>query len=63
MASVGLQIILWLRNTNKLSGAIAGERQLILSICKVYKIQLVNTISLCMIIFYFVQFAVLIGMC
>jgi hypothetical protein len=38
-------------------------RQLILSICRVNRIQLVNTISLCMNIFSFVLFVVLIEMC
>jgi hypothetical protein len=33
--------------------------QLILSICRVNRIQLVNTISLCMIIFCYVLFVVL----
>jgi hypothetical protein len=37
--------------------------QLILSICRVNKIQLVNTISLCRIIFCYVLFVVLIEMC
>jgi hypothetical protein len=37
--------------------------QLILSICRVNRIQLVNTISLCRIIFWSVIFVVLIEMC
>jgi hypothetical protein len=37
--------------------------QLILSICRVNKIQLVNTISLCRIIFCSILFVVLIEMC
>jgi hypothetical protein len=37
--------------------------QLLLSICRVNKIKLVNTISLCRIIFYSVLFVVLIEMC
>jgi hypothetical protein len=39
------------------------ESQLILSICRVNMIQLVNTISLCMIIFLSVLFVVLTKMC
>jgi hypothetical protein len=37
--------------------------QLILSICRVNRIQLVNTISLCRIIFCSVLFVILIEMC
>jgi hypothetical protein len=37
--------------------------QLILSICRVKRIQLVNTISLCRIIFCSILFVVLIEMC
>jgi hypothetical protein len=37
--------------------------QLILPICRVNRIQLVNTISLCRIIFYSVLFVVLTEMC
>jgi hypothetical protein len=43
---IRLQIILCLRNTNKLFWFHCRGSQLILSICWVNKIQLVNTISL-----------------
>jgi hypothetical protein len=63
LASVHLQIILWLRNTNKLFWRCCRGSQLILSICRVNMIQLVNTISLCRMIFCSILFVVLIEMC
>jgi hypothetical protein len=63
LAFVHLQIILWLRNANKLFWLRCWGSQLILSICWVNRIQLVNTISLCRIIFCYVLFVVLREMC
>jgi hypothetical protein len=63
LASVRLQIILWLRNTNKLFWQRCRGSQLILSIYRVNMIQLVSTISLCRIIICSILFVVLIEMC